>query len=346
MKILRIGKKLLWGISTAAITISAEITAMLQMVRNFLLLVLELPALALRGALAFFCFAMLISGYLSRGSVLENIFQGLLLVLAAYLIYKIILFVFALGTSLLAALFALLDFDAAISVQMSWLQKCIYEYMDCFDPDGPKKSDRLLFVVPFLIHWFNKIARWLSDVLRFAVYPASGMYGAYWGYTFFFASSGVAPHTLREYIVVFLSVAMIGGIFIHLGHAAVQALRLAISSIQRLDDLLAAYGEFVGNIAADTAKHNNQTNNGGRQGQQRSSTDGSQHTAFATAEENPYITILGTARTKEDLQKLYRSYMKKLHPDVCKEYSLEESTHRTILLNDAYDYWKRQYQYC
>ena len=69
-------------------------------------------------------------------------------------------------------------------------------------------------------------------------------------------------------------------------------------------------------------------------------------TAFATAEENPYITILGTARTKEDLQKLYRSYMKKLHPDVCKEYSLEESTHRTILLNDAYDYWKRQYQYC
>ena len=79
MKILRIGKKILWGISTAAITISAEITAMLQMVRNFLLLVLELPALALRGALAFFCFAMLISGYLSRGSVLENIFQGLLL---------------------------------------------------------------------------------------------------------------------------------------------------------------------------------------------------------------------------------------------------------------------------
>ena len=66
--------------------------------------------------------------------------------------------------------------------------------------------------------------------------------------------------------------------------AAIWALRLAISSIQRLDDLLAAYGEFVGNIAADTAKHNNQTNNGGRQGQQRSSTDGSQHTAFAPAE--------------------------------------------------------------
>lgn len=52
--------------------------------------------------------------------------------------------------------------------------------------------------------------------------------------------------------------------------------------------------------------------------------------------DNPYFELLEIAQTEEELKKMYHEYSKKLHPDVCCDFSEEEATRRQALLNEAF----------
>lgn len=343
MTVIRSMKKALWGIFAAAVSVLAWLTNALQMIRNVLVLVLDLPGKALTAATAFIGVVYGIACFFMGGgalSVIGNIAGGCLVL---FLAYKIFNFVYLLGYALVGSALSFFDFDGITNFFAGLLQKAIYRYMDQFGPNDPTKKDRLLFAVPWMIHKINWLFEKLSSAISIAAYAIFGGAGIYFSHQWIFASYDTSDYGAVDYIVSWAAIVAITCIAIYLGHCVAQAIRMATESVKPLDELFGVYAEFFKNTeGGDSSSHANSTGSDSswysyEQEQHE------YHAQYTNHKDNPYYQVLSAAKSAEELQKLYRGLAKKLHPDVCKEYSVEEATKRMAQLNNAYEDLKKRF---
>lgn len=344
MSVLRFIKKGFWCLVAALASVLAWFTNGFQLVRNTLLFVLDLPGKVLTAATIFIGVVYGVACFFIGGGVLNvigNIAGGCLVL---FLAYKIISFIYMLGYALLGSALTFFDFDGATNFFAGLLQNAIYRYMDQFGPNDPTKKDRcFLFGVPWVIHKINWIFEKLSLVISIAVYIVSGAAGVYFSYQWIFASYDTSDYGIVDYIVGWAAIVAITIIAIWIGHCLSQAIKMASDSVRPLDELFGVYSEFF---------HNTEAGTGGNDSHETNSNDSwdktweKQHDYQAQAQQhgdNPYYEVLGTAQTADELQKIYRREAKRVHPDVCKEFSPQEATRRMSLLNNAYEVLKSKF---
>jgi len=336
-------KKCFWSMFAAVVSILAWVTNAFQLIRNIFLLVIDLPGKALTATTVFIgvvygiaCF------FIGNGfwGIVGNIAGGCLVL---FLAYKIFNFVFSLGYALVGGALSFFDFEGVTNFFAGLLQKAIYRYMDLFGPNEPTKKDRMLFAVPWLVHKINWLFEKLSSVISIAAYAIFGGAGVYFGYQWIFASYDISDYGAVDYIVSWAAIVAITCIAIYIGHCVAQAIRMATESVKPLDELFGVYAEFFRNTeGGDSNSHtaSNDTSSSRKNYEQDQSDCRAQYAAY---EDNPYYQFLSAAQSAEELQKLYRGLAKKLHPDVCKEYSVEEATKRMAQLNNAYEALKKRF---
>lgn len=118
---------------------------------------------------------------------------------------------------------------------------------------------------------------------------------------------------------------------------------MATDSVRPLDELFGVYAEFFQNTQkGSSGKSDNHSTNSGYYWNSSYEDQHKSQSQIQHHNDNPYYTILSTAQTTEELQKSYRGLAKKLHPDVCKDYSVEEATRRMAQLNNAYEDMKHR----
>lgn len=336
-------KKSFWGIFAAVVSILAWFANSFQLIRNVLLLALDLPGKALTAATVFIGVVYGIACFFMGGgmlSVIGNIAGGCLVL---FLAYKIFNFIYMLGYALIGSALNFFDFNGLTNFFASLLQKAIYRYMDQFGPNDPTKKDRLLFAVPWMIHKINCLFEKLGATISIAMYAIFGGAGAYFSYQWIFASYDTSDYGAVDYIVSWAAIVAITAIAIYLGHCAAEAVKMATESVKPLDELFGVYAEFFRNTeGGDSHSHTNSGgNSSSRNNYEQDQTDyGAQYTTY---DDNPYYQVLSAAQSAGELQKLYRGLAKKLHPDVCKEYSVEEATKRMAQLNNAYEDLKKRF---
>lgn len=338
-------KKLFWGTVAANVSILAWATNAIQLIRNILLLVLDLPGKALTAATVFIGVVYGIACFFMGGgilSVIGNIAGGCLVL---FLAYKIFNFIYMLGYALIGSALNLFDFDGLTNFFASLLQKAIYRYMDLLCADNePTKMDRyFLFGVSLVIHKINYIFEKLSSAICFAVYVVSGAAGLYFGYQWIIASYDTSGYKAMDFFVSYAAVVAVACIATYLGHCVAQAIKMATESVKPLDELFGVYAEFFRNTeGGDSHSHSNSGgNSSSRNNYEQNQTD--YRAQYTTYDDNPYYQVLSAAQSAGELQKLYRGLAKKLHPDVCKEYSVEEATKRMAQLNNAYEDLKKRF---
>ena len=339
-------KKLYLGLSAILLMIGAEFINVWQMIRNTLVLALNLPLAALKGAVIFLGSAFVLGcfspGNLGIGSAIAFLGSAIAFILIMALAYKLVCFLYSfVEAALLIALDALSCEKTMASIPVK-IENAIRKYLDTFGSDAPEQAGHWIFKLPFVIHRINQFAGKVCDILQILVYPLSVGAGAYAFHRLFIDERTFSTFKTLDYILFGLIFAVCIGVFIWLGHEVVQILRSSRYSVGDLDEFFAAYGEVHEKTRRNTGRYHRSSQDQFDGASCKKEKNFEDCPEINTQSDNPYIRILGKAASEQELQKLYRSYAKKLHPDVCKEYSVEESTHRTVQLNAAYDYWKRQ----
>ena len=350
MKALKIVRLIILGFIFILTSLITAILNVVEFIRSFLFNLLELPDRSINIASIFAFFALLVVGFASeRGSEI-SVKHVLFIILCigacalfTFFLQGLIRFLYqiiwiGLGTALM-----FLSLQSVIGALTVFLKKVMKKYLG-IRAAGTCKKDRFLYSVSYLFHVLNSAATTSGVLLSYAIYPISillALYSCYKAITYGGDPSAVGGGWF-EY---FVNSAFILGLFsaiVYLGHLVSLALCGALDSVQGFDSLFSAYVGVERTRAAKCFHHKQPRRN--RKGKEQSHQ--ADFGSTATPEEpdlNPYIEILGAAKDADELHTLYRSYIKKLHPDVCKDYSPEESTRRAGQLNAAYDMLKEQY---
>lgn len=332
-------KKLHLGLSAVLLMIGAEFINVWQMIRNTLAFALDLPLAAFKGTMIFLESAFVL-GCFSPGN--PGIGNVIALILGTALVYKLVCFLYSfVEAALLIALDALNCEKIVASIPVK-IENAVRKYLGTFDSDAPEQAGHWIFKLPLVIHRINQFAGKVCDVLQILVYPLSAGAGVYAFHRLFIDEKTFSTFKAIDYVLFGLIFAVFIGVFIWLGHEVVQILRRSRYSVGYLDEFFAAYGEVYEKTRRNTGRYHRSSQDRFDDASCKSKKNSENCPEDNTRSDNPYIHILGKAASEQELQKLYRNYAKRLHPDVCKEYSVEESTHRTVQLNAAYDYWKRQ----
>lgn len=332
-------KKLYLGLSVVLLMIGAAFINVWQLIRNTLLLALDLPLAAFKGILIFIE-SVLVLGCFSPGTY--GIGNAIALMLGVVLVYKLACFLYSLIESVLITALGFLSCEKTIFSFPGKIENAIRKYLNAFGSDAPEQAGRRIFGIPSAIHCLNRIVGKICDILQILIYPLSGGAGVYAFRFLFIDEQSFSTFKTMDYVLFGLAFLIFIGVFIWFGHEVVQVLRRARHSVGDLDDFFAAYGEVHGKTRRNTGKHHRSSKDRFNGASDKNEKNSGYRPENNTQSDNPYIHILSKASSEQELQKLYRSYAKKLHPDVCKEYSVEESTRRTMQLNAAYDYWKKQ----
>lgn len=344
MSVLRFIKKGFWCLVAALASVLAWFTNGFQLIRNTLLFVLDLPGKALTAATIFIGVVYGVACFFMGGGVLNtlgNIAGGCLVI---FLAYKIFNFIYMIGYALLGSVLSFFDFDGVTNFFAGLLQTAIYRYMNQFGPNDPTKKDRcFLFGVPWVIHKINWLAEKLSSVIGVALYVVSGGAGIYFGYQWIFASDDVSSYGTIDYIIGIAAVVAISIIAIWLGHCLSQSTKMAMETVKPLDELFGVYAEFFRNAEAGTDGNGNYENRSNNSWDRTQDEQADYHAQAQRYDDNPYYEILCSAQSADELQKIYRREAKRVHPDVCKEFSPQEATRRMALLNNAYEAMRHQF---
>ena len=335
MRILRGTKKAYYAVIAAVLSVMAALTNVLQMVRVILMAVLELPRKALLVAAVFmggvFCIACF---FIDMGFLMAvaNVALGCLIVTVAYRIFD---FAYTIVYAAIGFALVALDFGKATEKLTSLLEKEILAFLDNCG-DNSRRKDRVIFLVPFLLHKIHWLFNKLQGLICYAMYPVTGILGMYLSYQWIFEAYDAADYNLSELLVGWAFVLLISGIFVYFGHCLADAIRTAAAAISPLDDVFSAYANFFKHMGCDNT--NQKTDE-----YTKTYSEETQHQKNEAQSDNPYYAILAEAENMDELKRLYRRYAKKLHPDVCKEYSQAESNRRQGLLNAAYEQLKKRY---
>lgn len=335
MSILRGIKKAYYAVIAAVLSVMSALTNVLQMMRVILMTVLELPRKALLVTAVFmggvFCIACFFMdmGFLM---VVANVALGCLIVTVAYRIFD---FAYTIVYATIGFGLVALDFGKATEKLTILLEKVILTFLDNCGNNLSRK-DRVIFLVPFLLHKIHWLLNKLQGLISYAMYPVSGVLGMYLSFHWIFEAYDAADYNLSELIVGWAFVLVISGIFVYFGHCLADAIRTAAAATSPLDDIFSAYANFFKHMGSDNV--NQKTDD-----YTKTYSEETNYQKNEAQSDNPYYSILAEAENMDDLKRLYRSYAKKLHPDVCKEYSQAESNRRQGLLNAAYEQLKKRY---
>lgn len=350
-------KKLFWGSCAAIICVFSWILGTAQFIRNLLLEVAELPSKALSLVFSYVGILYIISCFFEGWALFDlicNLVTGLVVIFLAYTLFNLVCQFFC---YFIQIIFHYLDFERIIVILAKILQKSILQYWGIFGNDeNPTKKDRLLFAIPWLFHKLN----WLVEKISSAVYLMYAIFGSatlYFSYQLVLGSTDTSSYSVGDYIsgiAIIIGFTIIG---IYIGHCAANAITMAINSVRPLDKLFEVYAEFFINNEEDSTKnytynyensdytHGKDYNNNSYQYESYKDTSYKKQektqTNYSQSNSNPYYAELHTAKTADELKKRYRFLAKQLHPDVCKDYSVEEATRRMALLNEAYSEMKK-----
>ena len=337
MNMMRRVKKVFWMIVAAIVSIMATVTNALQTVRVTLMMVLELPHKALMAAAIFMGSVFSIACFFMESGFLMALLTAAFGCVIVYIAYRVFAFLYTIVYAALGFILVAFDFEKATSSLTNLLQKAIYAYMDNFKEGDPTKKDRLLFAVPYIIHKLNRLFDKLNTLISYAMYPTSGVFGFILSYQWIFGEYDTAGYKVSDYIISWAVIIIISSVFVYLGHCLADAIRTAAYAARPLDDLFAAYSEFFKNMAGSESTQKTRSKSNKRTEQTQS------YANSEDTERNPYYHILAAAETLSDLKKLYKNYAKRLHPDVCEEFTLDESTRRMAQLNAAYEKLKERF---
>lgn len=331
------------GLSAVAMMAGAELLGIWQLIRNTLLFLLRVPYVVLGGAFFFFG-SVLFTASLSteNGGFFKIVIDTIGFVLLAVLLYRIARAIYSFVAMALEAVLNAVSCERILTSLVIKAERTMERYLNAFPQDTPERVGFWIFGVPYVIYWGNWITGKICDAVQFLIYPLSvgaGLYGFWWMCDFErdFSSLQIVDH-----LVLLVMVALAVGIAARLGHELVQAITEARESLWILGEFFAIYGSYF-------KRNGTSTDDGRRQerGQYKHTYEDAGEKADTEPKprsDNPYIQILEKAATAEELQKLYRSNMKKLHPDVCKDYAQEESNRRAAQLNAAYAYCKGRFE--
>lgn len=329
-------------LSAVAMMAGAELLGVWQLIRNILLLLLRVPYAAI-GGVSFFIGTLLVLFLfcIGFGSFFEFFTGMIFFILLAVLLYRIAGWVYSLVEMALGIALSAVGCERILTSLVIKAERTMERYLNAFPQDAPERAGFWIFGVPYVIHWGNRLAGKICDVVQFLIYPltiGAGLYGFWWVCDF---ERGFSSFKAVDHLLFAATVALVVGIAVRVGHELVRAITEARGSLRILGEFFAIYGSYF--------KRNRTSADDGRrqeQGQYKHTYEDAGEKAGTEPKprsDNPYIQILEKAATAEELQKLYRSNMKKLHPDVCKDYSQEESNRRAAQLNAAYESCKGRF---
>lgn len=330
--------------SAALLMVGAELVGIWQMVRNILVLSLNMPVTAFGGFSLLIAVALGTEPFYSGSVGFFKISLGVIgAILIATLLYKLVCYLYSLVEMVLVIVLEVLNCEKRLDALLGKAEEAVRKYLSAFDSDAPEWAGHWIFGVPFAIHWVNRVAGKICNVFQFMIYPLSagaGLYVVYWMGNW---EEGFSSLKTIDYILLGVFVAVVVGVFVRLGHELVVAIRDARHSAGAVDDLFAAYSEFFKRKRPRAGKYRTDKQEQYEDTYEDAGAKSDANEEARPQDDNPYIHILSKATSAAELQKLYRNGMKMLHPDVCKDYSVEESTRRSAQLNAAYEYCKKRF---
>lgn len=330
------------GLSAVTMMAGAELLGIWQLIRNILLLLLRVLDVVIGGAFFFFGSVLFMASLSTENGGFFKIVIGTVgFVLLAVLLYRIACAIYSFVARALETVLNAVSCGRILTSLVIKAERTMERYLNAFPQDAPERAGFWIFGVPYVIYWGNWIAGKICDAVQFLIYPLSvgaGLYGFWWMCDF---ERDFSSLQTADYLVLFVMVALVVGIAARLGHELVQAITEARESLWILGKFFATYGSYF-------KRKRTSADNGRRQeqGQYKHTYEDAGEKAVTEPKprsNNPYIQILEKAATAEELQKLYRSNMKKLHPDVCEDYPQEESNRRAAQLNAAYEFCKERF---
>ena len=139
---------------------------------------------------------------------------------------------------------------------------------------------------------------------------------------------------LNKIMSVLLPMILLAGM-IYFGHCIAQVLKSVAEAPRLMNDVFSAHADYFRN--AESNFYGNKDNYSSNYSQNRGKDDYGFVNECDEPSDNPFYAVLSAATTSDELKKIYHDLAKKLHPDVCKDYSVEESTAQMSLLNSCYE---------
>lgn len=328
-------KKVFLCITVAGVSLLAWITNLLELLRDVIVLVLELPQRVLFATAAFLCVFYSVACFLSVDGILSALGLAAIGCLALIIAYKVLSFVCTFLSTLLGGALDSCDFERITFFFATVMHKAIFRYKDLFDSDDElTKKDRFaLFCVPWIFDKLNRIFKRVSSVIVIFTYIVFGIAGTYFSYKWFLTDIGNYEGWEIFISIAMAVVAVIG--MIYFGHCIAQVLKSVAEAPRLMNDVFSAHADYFRN--AESNFYGKKDNYSSNYSQNRGKDDYGFVNECDEPSDNPFYAVLSAATTSDELKKIYHDLAKKLHPDVCKDYSVEESTAQMSLLNSCYE---------
>lgn len=332
-KLISVVKKAYWSVFAAIVCILATVLHVLQMIRTFLLLILQLPEtilhyLFLLGEL-FLCVGIFTSSFETGTKIATAIVSCLLM----FFLYGALRWLYSFLSEILSAVLDSLDPENSIEWFAFLFRQAIYRYLDS---KSPTKFDRAFFVIPFFLlksHW---LIEKLSLVVTYLLYPVSLFAGLLFSYRWAFSYDNTGIALFSAWLIVLIS----GAFSLYVGHIISRTIRSLPEFSYPLFDTIREYLRFF--QQSEPGENNNSNHHKGS-----SHTNGQSDASYAHApinshpEETPYFDQLGSAQSPSELKTLYHKLCMELHPDICQTLSTAEANRHMSMLNEAYEYYKQ-----
>lgn len=327
-RFIRITKKIYWSVFAVFVCILAVALHVLQMIRTFLLLVLQLPDTILNYLFLFLELFFCVGIFTSTFDTGTKIAAAIILCVLTFIVYGVLRWLYSFFCEILSALLNAFNPENSIEFLAFLFRQAIYGYLDS---NPPTRFDQVFFVIPILVLKAHSLIKNISTIITYLLYPVSLLTGLFFSYRWAFGYDNTGVALLFAWITVLVSSALC----LYIGHIISSTIRSLPEFSYPLFDTLREYLRyFQQSESGENRKSSRHTND------RKNDTYTCKSTPSHT-EDNPYFDHLGCAKSPSELKKLYHKLCMELHPDICQTLSIAEANHHMSMLNEAYEYYKQ-----